>query len=95
MMLGRARIIQFFFASCPQLQIDISEFDSGSAIMDVRLDDGRVLVIEHRMGRGYGVSFLTSEEWEGFSGHECVFSTEEQVIDHMKRLFDTGPPVKP
>jgi len=76
------RLLQLVAARQPDAAVDVRTFPSGSFLIDVRLG-AEVLVVEHRPGDGYGMSILSSEEGDGFTGHHHVFRSEEDLLRHL------------
>ncbi|MFE1272488.1 hypothetical protein [Streptomyces sp. NPDC058757] len=57
----------------------VHSFSSGAVSIDIRLE-GRVAVVDGVPSLGeWGVSFDVPEH-EGFTGHEHIFSTPEEVL---------------
>ena len=85
MVSNHTAIVQFLRTIRPDAQLDVREFPSGAFCIDIRVA-GDFLVIQYTEASGYGASWV-ADDAEGFSGHDHVFATEEDVIHHLTAVL--------
>ena len=69
----------------PRARVEKEELDSGVVWINIWL--GQTFVsVECSPSRGFGVSRVSDGD-PGFSGHEHVFATSWEVLEHVRQLL--------
>jgi hypothetical protein len=79
------QVVDFLRKTFPSVRLDVNEFSSGAAMIDVRFR-GRFVVVEYLPSMGFGVS-EPSQSDPSFGGHDHTFATAREVNAYLTDLL--------
>jgi hypothetical protein len=77
-------IIDFVKQEHPDASVEVTDFSSGAANIDIRWRDA-LITVQYSLSAGFGVSEVTEDS--SFEGHDKVFSTHREVIAYLEEVF--------